>query len=144
MSTSGAFVDVDYGAVCLTLDFLNAGTLQNLLDEGKIFDLDEACVLGYGALQALRCLHQKNILHRDVKPSNFLVNTEGAIQLTDFGITKVFTLVTYPFLQITHLLIIRNTVPFDNILGTHGCTSSRQFPRDRLVHGQQPRERRQV
>ena len=97
LSTSGAFVDVDYGAVCLTLDFLNAGTLQNLLDEGKIFDLDDACVLSYCALKALRCLHQKNIVHRDVKPSNFLVNTEGALQLTDFGITKVFTLKSRPF-----------------------------------------------
>ena len=85
----GAFVDIDYGAVCLTLDFMNAGSLQNLLDEGKILDLDEACVLCYCALRALSTLHKRSILHRDVKPSNFLVNTEGAIKLSDFGITKV-------------------------------------------------------
>ena len=85
---TGAFVDVDYGAVCLTLEFMNGGSLQNLLDEGKIFDLDEACILSYCALQALATMHKLNIVHRDVKPSNFLVNTEGAIQITDFGITK--------------------------------------------------------
>ena len=84
----GAFVDIDYGAVRLTLDFMNAGSLQNLLDEGKILNYDEVCILGYSALQALSALHKRAILHRDVKPSNFLVNTEGAIMLSDFGITK--------------------------------------------------------
>ena len=86
---TGAFADVDYGAVCLTLDFMNGGSMkQNLLDEGKIFDLDEACILSYCALKGLATMHKLNIVHRDVKPSNFLVNTEGAIQISDFGITK--------------------------------------------------------
>ena len=67
---------------------MNSGSLKHLLDEGKIFDLDEACILSYCALQALTILHKRNIVHRDVKPSNFLVNTEGAIQLCDFGISK--------------------------------------------------------
>ena len=85
-------MDIDYGAVCLTLDFMNAGSLQNLLDEGRVLNLDEACVLSYAALQALSTLHKSNIVHRDVKPSNFLVNTEGAVQLSDFGISKVLLL----------------------------------------------------
>ena len=76
---------------------MNVGSLKNLLDKGKIFDLDEACVLCYCALQALSTMHKNNIVHRDVKPSNFLVNTEGALQLSDFGITKVFALL------VTHL-----------------------------------------
>lgn len=82
-------MDVDYGAVCLTLEFMNGGSLKHLMDDGKIFDLDEACVLSYCALQALSTMHKNQIVHRDVKPSNFLVNTEGVIQLSDFGISRV-------------------------------------------------------
>ena len=97
-------MDIDYGAVCLTLDFMNAGSLQNLLDEGRVLNLDEACVLSYAALQALSTLHKRSILHRDVKPSNFLVNTQGEIKLSDFGITKV------SFFQSQHSSLFRSII----------------------------------
>ena len=38
---------------------------------------------------ALGFLHSKNIAHRDLKPENVLIETDGSIALSDFGISKV-------------------------------------------------------
>lgn len=40
-------------------------------------------------LGALSAVHQLDIIHRDVKPANILVRTDGIIKLTDFGIARV-------------------------------------------------------
>ena len=53
----GAFVDVESDSVCLTLEYMNAGTIKTMIDEGKIFTLDEAAILAFSVLKALSTLH---------------------------------------------------------------------------------------
>lgn len=33
--------------------------------------------------------HEKHIIHRDVKPSNFLINHRGEVKITDFGVSAI-------------------------------------------------------
>jgi serine/threonine protein kinase len=39
-------------------------------------------------LQGLAYLHSKNIAHRDLKPTNILINSEGIVKIADFGLAK--------------------------------------------------------
>ncbi|OAF66798.1 hypothetical protein A3Q56_05355 [Intoshia linei] len=41
--------------------------------------------------------HTHRILHRDLKPQNLLLNTEGILKIADFGLSRVFTLPTRPY-----------------------------------------------
>jgi serine/threonine protein kinase len=83
-----AYIDSENGTVCLVLEYMNAGSIQNKLDKGEIFDENDSAVVAYSILNALVELHSRSILHRDIKPSNVLTNCSGRIKLTDFGIIK--------------------------------------------------------
>ena len=44
-----------------------------------------ACVI-----EALEYIHENGIIHRDVKPENLILDSNGYIRLTDFGISRVW------------------------------------------------------
>lgn len=59
------------------------------LDEMGILPVRQVAEIGRQVLSALRAAHEAGILHRDVKPSNILLDAEGRAVLTDFGIATV-------------------------------------------------------
>ncbi|CAN0023811.1 unnamed protein product [Ectocarpus sp. 12 AP-2014] len=59
---------------------------EELVQTGLPEDVVAACV--YQILGGLTYLHEHNQLHRDVKPSNILLNARGEVKLTDFGIAR--------------------------------------------------------
>mmetsp|Transcript_34515 Transcript_34515/g.77172 ORF Transcript_34515/g.77172 Transcript_34515/m.77172 type:complete len:242 (+) Transcript_34515:3-728(+) len=73
-------------SVTLAVDFGSLGTLRNLTPNGVPED-HLACITSQ-MLTGLRHLHERKILHRDIKPDNILINFKGEAKLTDFGITK--------------------------------------------------------
>ena len=81
-------------------------SLENLLRERKIFSLKTVCMLGYQMINSLEYIHEKHILHRDIKPDNFVMgaNENNAhLYLLDFGLAKKYrssrTLIQYPFIK---------------------------------------------
>lgn len=72
----------------LILDFLNGGHLFfNLYREG-VFGEDVAKLYTAEIVSALSYLHGQGIMHRDLKPENVLLDNQGHIRLTDFGLAK--------------------------------------------------------
>ena len=61
------------------------------LDNSSFVEGERAvAVVAYSVLRALEVLHTNNIIHRDVKPSNILINSDGEVKLSDFGCFKEF------------------------------------------------------
>ncbi|MFJ8309130.1 MULTISPECIES: serine/threonine-protein kinase [unclassified Streptomyces] len=57
--------------------------------EGHRIDAREAARIGLHVLGALRAAHSAGVLHRDVKPGNVLLASDGRVLLTDFGIAAI-------------------------------------------------------
>jgi tRNA A-37 threonylcarbamoyl transferase component Bud32 len=79
----------------MVMEFIDAGTLQDrisaLAAEGKRMPVREVLsILGQTAA-ALDYAHGRGVLHRDVKPSNILLDSSGNAFLTDFGIARILS-----------------------------------------------------
>ena len=77
----------------ILIESLLGKSLENIFNEnGKQFSLDELCMIAIQILERIESLHFKNIIHRDIKPDNFLIGKQdpNIIYLIDFGLAKKF------------------------------------------------------
>ncbi len=72
----------------IVMEYISGSNLKSILEKDGI--LSEATVLRYihQVGEALQFVHEKNILHLDIKPSNILVDQNGKARLIDFGVSK--------------------------------------------------------
>ena len=95
----------------LVMDFLPGGDLMNLLMKKEILTEDEARFYTAEMILAVDSVHKLNCIHRDLKPDNILIDKNGHIQLSDFGLAKISDKTFFP------LTVKENKTP-QNLINT--------------------------
>lgn len=76
----------------LVMDFIEGETLEELIADGKLTDLDKIIEIFVQLLDGLGHAHSKGIVHRDLKPGNVMIKALNSdrfiVKLMDFGIAK--------------------------------------------------------
>ena len=78
----------DEGRPWVVMELVEGETLGDTLRRGPL-DSHRTAVIGRSVAEALEYVHGKGLVHRDVKPANVLVGTDGRSRLTDFGIARL-------------------------------------------------------
>ncbi len=75
------------GRPFFSMEFCSGGTLEGRLG-GKTVLPQQAAELLKTLAEAMQAAHQKGVVHRDLKPANVLIDAEGQLKVTDFGLAK--------------------------------------------------------
>ena len=109
---------------------LMGNSLEELINQNKIFSIKTVCLLGYQMITILEYIHKKHIVHRDIKPDNFVMglnNLSKILYLLDFGLAKKYrssvTLVHYPLINKKKLT---GTARYASINALRGFEQSRR------------------
>jgi hypothetical protein len=119
---------VHEGAPYLITELLKGESLRQRLKRGRI-PADTALAWGAELAQGLAAAHARGIVHRDVKPDNVFVTTDGHAKLLDFGIAK---LAEASKIEGPHGLLDETVTPISNstrpgsLLGTPAYMSPEQ------------------
>lgn len=70
------------------MDFCNGGELFYHLRKDLKFSENRARFYTAEIIVALECLHSEDIIYRDLKPENVLLDRFGHLKITDFGLSK--------------------------------------------------------
>ena len=82
------FGDED-GLLYIVMQYVEGETLERILHARGKLSLQEAFSIALQILPALGYAHEKGIVHRDIKPGNILVDSQGKAYLMDFGIAAL-------------------------------------------------------
>jgi len=73
----------------IAMEFVEGHTLRQYMDRKVRFGIQDAVSVLTQLLDALQYAHDHHVWHRDIKPGNIMVVSNGRIKLTDFGVARV-------------------------------------------------------
>jgi serine/threonine protein kinase len=82
-------VVMEDGHPWIVMERVHGESLATLLERETILPEREAARIALAVVEALAAAHARGVLHRDVKPGNVLLGTDGRVVLTDFGIAYI-------------------------------------------------------
>ncbi len=80
----GKFGDIYF----IVMEYIEGVTLKDIIRKKGAFTNEEILGVSIQIAQALEVAHRNNIVHRDIKPQNILINSKGDVKVTDFGIAR--------------------------------------------------------
>jgi serine/threonine protein kinase len=83
----GAYHSADRGQIAVALEYMDGGSLADVLGKVKVIPEDVLAAITHRILQGLAYMHSHHMVHRDIKPANILMSTGGEPKVSDFGIS---------------------------------------------------------
>ena len=78
----------DQACAYIVMEFVDGHSLGEYLRRPERLTRDEVMCLMFQLLDALHYAHEAGVVHRDIKPANLMVDREGRLKVTDFGIAR--------------------------------------------------------
>jgi eukaryotic-like serine/threonine-protein kinase len=100
------------GYTYIVMEYVEGHSLRDCFESQVRFNAEQAINIVSQLLKALQYAHEHGVWHRDVKPANILLVTDGLIKVTDFGIARVESL---------------NLAQTDSIMGTPGFIAPEMY-----------------
>ena len=80
--------DEEYGRPYIVMELMPGETLQTLIEQRGPLPVNEAITKMFDVIDGLREAHIQGVIHRDVKPSNCFLDSDGRVKIGDFGLSK--------------------------------------------------------
>ncbi len=81
-------VGSEAGMHYIVMEYVEGVTLKTYIEKKGQLTYKEAVSIAIQVGRGIEAAHAKNIIHRDIKPQNILISTEGKAKVTDFGIAR--------------------------------------------------------
>ena len=75
----------------IVMELIEGITLKTYIEKKGQLTFKEAASIAIQVGRGIEAAHNKGIIHRDIKPQNIIISTEGKVKVTDFGIAKAAT-----------------------------------------------------
>jgi serine/threonine-protein kinase len=79
------------GTHYIVMEYVAGRTLKDLIRARGPLTMERALRIAAEICEALACAHANRLIHRDIKPHNILLTTDGRVKVTDFGIARAVT-----------------------------------------------------
>src|SRR5665811_2615742 len=76
------------GTYYISMEYLDGRSLKEIIQQFGPLRVDHITSIASQILEALRFAHRRDVVHRDIKPQNMIVDDEGRVKVTDFGIAR--------------------------------------------------------
>ena len=75
----------------IVMEYVEGHTVKELIADGTAVPINEAIEIVSGVLSALQYSHDNHLVHRDIKPGNIMLTSDGKVKVMDFGIARALT-----------------------------------------------------
>ena len=84
-------VGSEEGLHYIVMEYVEGITLKTYIEKKGQLSFKEAVSIAIQVARGIEAAHNKQIIHRDIKPQNIMISTEGKVKVMDFGIARAAT-----------------------------------------------------